>query len=472
MGKIDSLVSAFELLQLENHPTPSFPPALTPASTFRFPMTSTALQLFLASQPTPLHYHFYTSLHLDSHTGREQLCFQGSKWYQAAANLLEWLQRLRDEGLEFEALPLDFVYHVAELNEFKLVPIDPALQTRLGNPFLVKPAKALTSRADFYDLCGQQLLAGFQTKCRTVSALPSNLSLPALLPSSDYLLSSCFAEIQLEKCLPLGRGGFGEVYLTRFRRTPESPYINVALKVIKTERIAKDRSLDGFVREYRLMRACRHPNVIKTYGYTCVQGRWALVLEYCEKSFIALIQSATSSLPQKMQLVIGVARGLAYLHEKSIAHLDIKPHNVLMGADDLPKITDFGLSRKMMTSGNVEKVGFTLHYTSPEQLRGSGFTLKADIWSFGNLLYYVIYGKAPYLDMMLDTGNAHSYAARKDLLMELESNHRLPVFSDLAVSSKLHIRLHRVMQDCWVLEPALRPSMSQVLRQLEKAGNS
>jgi serine/threonine protein kinase len=104
-----------------------------------------------------------------------------------------------------------------------------------------------------------------------------------------------------------------------------------------------------------------------------------------------------------------------------------------------------------------------------EQLRGSGISLKSDIWSFGNLIYFVVYAKGPYSDINLDTGNAHSYAARKGLLNELEINNRRPLFSDLEHSSLLYSRLHRIMQDCWALEPENRPSMNRVMHLLEKA---
>jgi hypothetical protein len=467
---IHSLLSKLEQLRLvkRHAPLPSLAPV--PASTlFSFPLTKTALQEFIASQPPPLHNHFYTQIDIDFRTGKERLCFSGSKWYQSKGNLLEWLENLRAKDLEFETLPLDFVYFVSEHNEFQLVPIDPAFYARLGNPFRLKPASSLTSHVHFRTIYDQLLLERFQAKYGVVPSLPADILIPALLPSAEYLPASCFQETDLTCCKLLGQGGFGEVYLTGFRRNTESNFIKVALKVTKSERVIKDKSFDGFVREYRLMRACSHPNVVKTYGYTCIQGRWALVLEYCPKSFALLIQPDSLSPKEKVEMLLGIARGLAFLHEKSIAHLDIKHHNVLVSDDGIPKLTDFGLSRKVSSSGITDKTGFTLHYTSIEQLRGSGISLKSDIWSFGNLIYFVVYAKGPYSDINLDTGNAHSYAARKGLLNELEINNRRPLFSDLEHSSLLYSRLHRIMQDCWALEPENRPSMNRVMHLLEKA---
>ena len=468
---IHSLVTKIEQLRLVKRCAPF--PSLAPVPTitlFSFPLTKTALQEFLSTQPPPLYNYFYAQIDTDFRTGKERLCFSGFKWFLSNVNiLLEWLENLRTKDLEFETLPLDFIYFVSEHNEFLLVPIDPAFVTRLGNPFRLKSTSSLTSLVHFRTIYDQLLLERFLAKFGAVPSLHEDISIPALLPSADYLPASCFKETDLSLCRLLGQGGFGEVYLTDFRRNIESNFIQVALKVTRSERVAKDKSFDGFVREYRLMRACSHPNVIKTYGYTCIQGRWAVVLEYCPKSFASLIQSDSLSPKEKVELLLGIAQGLAFLHEKTIAHLDIKHHNILLSEDGTPKLTDFGLSRMVSFSGVVDKTGFTLHYTSIEQLRGSGISQSADIWSFGNLIYFVVYAKGPYSDINLDTGNAHSYAARKSLLYELEINNRRPLFSDLQYSSPIYSRLHRIMQDCWAVEPENRPSITQVIHLLEKA---
>jgi serine/threonine protein kinase len=96
------------------------------------------------------------------------------------------------------------------------------------------------------------------------------------------------------------------------------------------------------------------------------------------------------------EIIIGVANGLAYAHEQGIIHRDIKPHNILITRDGVPKITDWGMSRLMGSSAAPTVTGFSLAYASPEQVSPGRFgetDERTDIYQLGVVFYELVTGK-------------------------------------------------------------------------------
>lgn len=442
------------LIQLEHFPlTPVLLPSNLPADPksipFTFPMTKLTLDEFLSTQPANLHPYFYKTLYPEYRPDPNQLRFYGKRWFEATVAVFDWLRNLRDRGLEFEQVPLEFIYDIEKCG-VKLIPVEPGFASKLGNPFRLKPREKLTAMEMFNQKYCRVLQRSLckQTATPLLQGAPAA---PALLPSQDYLPPTSFQPLDYTQGQLLGQGGFGLVYLSTYQGH------SVALKVMHSARTEKDYHLDNFVREYKVMKAITHPNIVKVYGFTCFNEKsWALVVEYCPKKY------TEASKEERIRMLPEIAAGVSYMHAKSLVNLDIKPHNVLISAENTPKLIDFGLSRRISESGEMGKTGFTLSYTSLEQLRSTRIGLPSDVWAFANLVYYAYTGLRPYDDMDLETLDAHSYAARKSLVEKLEVEKRRPCCEEIPA------RVCDLLWECWAEEPERRPTMTQVRRQLKR----
>ncbi|MGK2860127.1 MAG: serine/threonine-protein kinase [Thermoanaerobaculia bacterium] len=196
----------------------------------------------------------------------------------------------------------------------------------------------------------------------------------------------------------LGRGSAGIVYLARDQRINRL----VALKSIDvaSQRFEDARDADEFFqrlqREVEVCGGLNHPNLVTLYDAGYEEGRvsW-LALEYVDgNSLLELMRAARPDpLPigRTFAIALDVLRGLAYAHEKGIVHRDIKPANILVSAEGVAKIADFGIARPaeslMTVTGTL--MG-TPNYMSPEQVKGQTATARSDLFSFGGMLYEML----------------------------------------------------------------------------------
>ncbi|XP_060203749.1 probable LRR receptor-like serine/threonine-protein kinase At1g53430 [Lycium barbarum] len=152
--------------------------------------------------------------------------------------------------------------------------------------------------------------------------------------------------------------------------------------------------LKFFLNEIGMISCLQHPNLVNLHG-CCIEGtELLLVYEYLENNSLAraLFNSEKSQLildwPTRVKICVGIAKGLAYLHEESslrIVHRDIKATNVLLDRDLNPKISDFGLAR-LTGDDNTHistRVAGTIGYMTPEYVLWGYLTYKADVYSFG-----------------------------------------------------------------------------------------
>jgi Tol biopolymer transport system component len=197
---------------------------------------------------------------------------------------------------------------------------------------------------------------------------------------------------------PIGAGGMGEVYRakdTKLRR-------EVALKVLPEAFAADPERMARFQREAEVLASLNHPNIAQIYG---VEER-ALVMELVEG------ESPKGPMPfeEAWKIALQMAAGLEYAHEKGIVHRDLKPANVKVTPDGVVKLLDFGLAKaftgQTTVSGNPEnsptltlgatQLGVilgTAAYMAPEQAKGKAVDKRADIWSFGVVLYELLTGE-------------------------------------------------------------------------------
>ena len=204
---------------------------------------------------------------------------------------------------------------------------------------------------------------------------------------------------------PLGAGGMGEVYLARDTKLSR----DVALKVLP-ETVVQDRDRAArFTREAQLLATLNHPNIAAIYGVEDGAGGLALVLEYVDGATLAdRIAHGRMPLPEALRIALQIAQALEAAHEKNVVHRDLKPANVKITSDGKVKVLDFGLAKALETTPtgfsalsqsptalSVAATGAglilgTAGYMAPEQARGRPVDRRADVWSFGVVLFEML----------------------------------------------------------------------------------
>ncbi|KAL0799668.1 hypothetical protein Bca101_054843 [Brassica carinata] len=193
----------------------------------------------------------------------------------------------------------------------------------------------------------------------------------------------------------IGEGGFGSVYKGRLKDGKVA-----AIKVLSAE---SRQGVKEFLTEINVISEIHHENLVKLYGCCVEENHRILVYNYLENNSLdktLLAGGYTRSGKQfdwstRANICIGVAKGIAFLHEEvrpHIVHRDIKASNILLDRDLSPKISDFGLARLMppnMTHVSTRVAG-TLGYLAPEYAVRGQLTRKADIYSFGVLLMEIV----------------------------------------------------------------------------------
>jgi len=191
----------------------------------------------------------------------------------------------------------------------------------------------------------------------------------------------------------LGRGGMGDVYLVRSRSTSQ-PF---AVKRILPERLSSERSRRLFLAELRAwIDLPEHPNLAACRFFRSVEGQTVIFAEYVSGgSLDAWIRvRKLTGLKQILDVAIQIAWGLEESHVRGLVHQDVKPANVLISAEGVPKVTDFGLAKGRAVVEAVEEGGEaasadvtgaagTPAYCSPEQAERRRLTEKTDLWSWG-----------------------------------------------------------------------------------------
>jgi hypothetical protein len=196
----------------------------------------------------------------------------------------------------------------------------------------------------------------------------------------------------------LGRGGVGVVYQARHHRLNRL----VALKMILSGGHAGPGELARFLVEAEAFAHLQHPNIVQIFESGQHAGRPFLTLEYVPGGTLAQkIREHPLPPSEAAALVRQLAQGMAYAHARGVVHRDLKPDNILFAADGTPKITDFGLAKRVDTASQLTATGTVIgtpSYMAPEQATGQTATIGplADVYALGAILYRLLTGRPPF----------------------------------------------------------------------------
>jgi WD40 repeat protein/predicted Ser/Thr protein kinase len=204
----------------------------------------------------------------------------------------------------------------------------------------------------------------------------------------------------------LGRGGMGVVY--QARQTTLNRL--VALKMILAGPRAGPRERARFQTEAEAVARLQHPNIVQIHEVGKHDGRPYLCLEYVDGASLAQRYAATRRPPDAAaRLVEALARAVDYAHRQGVVHRDLKPANVLLTADGVPKVTDFGLAKRAWEERGLTQSGSILgspSYMAPEQAGGKVAEVGplTDVYALGGILYELLTGRPAFrADSVLET---------------------------------------------------------------------
>ncbi|KAL0739482.1 hypothetical protein Bca4012_015692 [Brassica carinata] len=277
--------------------------------------------------------------------------------------------------------------------------------------------------------------------------------------------------------LMLGEGGFGKVYRGWIHAETLAPSVTGSGLTVAVKRLNSE-GFQGF-EEWRtavnFLGVLSHLNLVKLLGYCREDKEHLLVYEFMSKGSLEdhLFQQK-ESFPWylRIKIMIGAARGLAFLHgsKRQVIYRDFKPSQILLDANYEAKISGFGLAKLGPSQGNSHvstRVMGTFGYAAPEYMATGHLYIKSDVYAFGVVLLEVMTGLRAY-----DPKRPHGQTSLVDWLRpKLSSNHKVKQIMDKRIkgqySSKVAIEMGRISLSCIEPDPKNRPHMKEVLDVLE-----
>src|ERR1022692_2673129 len=201
----------------------------------------------------------------------------------------------------------------------------------------------------------------------------------------------------------LGAGGMGAVYLCEHIKMGRK----VALKILPVQPAEDPASLERFYREARAVARLDHPNIVRAHDIDHDDKLHFIVLEFVDGANLHdfIRRNGTVTPERAAHYIRQAALGLQHAHEAGLVHRDIKPGNLLIDRQGVVKILDMGLAR-FFHEGSAAfikeyEVGYIIgtgDYIAPEQIVDSRVDIRADIYSLGGTMYYLLTGKSPFQD--------------------------------------------------------------------------
>ncbi|KAG8076557.1 hypothetical protein GUJ93_ZPchr0006g43086 [Zizania palustris] len=229
---------------------------------------------------------------------------------------------------------------------------------------------------------------------------------------------------------------------------------DVAIKVVRPERISADMYRD-FAQEVYIMRKVRHRNVVQFIGACTRQPNLYIVTDFMSGGSVHDYlhkKNCAFKLPELLRVATDIAKGMNYLHQNNIIHRDLKTANLLMDENKVVKVADFGVSRVKDQSGVMTAETGTYRWMAPEVIEHKPYDHKADVFSFGIVLWELLTGKIPY-----------EYLTPLQAAIGVVQKGIRPT-----IPKDTHPNLAELLQKCWHADPAERPGFSQILEILQR----
>ena len=192
----------------------------------------------------------------------------------------------------------------------------------------------------------------------------------------------------------IGTGGMADVYKAKDHKLNRF----VAVKVLKPEFREDTTFIRKFRSEAQAAAVLTHPNIVNVFDVGDDNGVYYIVMELIEgitlKEYIS--KKGRLSVKEATSIAIQVSMGLEAAHSHGIVHRDVKPQNIIISMDGKVKVTDFGIARAASSNTISSNVMGSVHYSSPEQVRGGYSDEKSDIYSLGITMYEMVTGKVPF----------------------------------------------------------------------------
>lgn len=195
----------------------------------------------------------------------------------------------------------------------------------------------------------------------------------------------------------VAEGGMGAVYKARHKALNRI----VCVKILSPALANDKKAVELFLTEARAIAELDHPNIVNVYNVGKEKGYYFIVMSFIEGQTLSQMLKKNKVLPIGLILDLfeGVLLGLDAAHAKGIIHRDIKPSNILINPQGQPKVVDFGIAKKVdkeKGSTKTTELAGTAYFIAPEQALGKDLDTRADLYSVGASLYYVLTGHFPY----------------------------------------------------------------------------
>ena len=192
----------------------------------------------------------------------------------------------------------------------------------------------------------------------------------------------------------IGSGGMADVYKAKDGKLNRL----VAVKVMKAEFSEDKNFIAKFRKEAQAAAGLAHPNVVNVYDVGEDNGIYYIVMELVQgitlKDYIT--RKGKLTVREATSIAIQVSLGLEAAHRSNIVHRDVKPQNIIISTDGKVKLSDFGIARAASSNTISSNVMGSVHYSSPEQVRGGYSDAKSDIYSLGITMYEMVTGRVPF----------------------------------------------------------------------------
>ncbi|KAL6531916.1 Serine/threonine-protein kinase sty46 [Orobanche minor] len=246
----------------------------------------------------------------------------------------------------------------------------------------------------------------------------------------------------------LASGSYGDLYKGTYCSQ------EVAIKILKTERLNTELQKE-FAQEVFIMRKIRHKNVVQFIGACTKPPNLCIVTEYMSGGSLYDYlhkQKGIFMFPKLLKVAIDVSKGMNYLHQTNIIHRDLKAANLLMDENEVVKVADFGVARVKANTGVMTAETGTYRWMAPEVIEHKQYDHKADVFSFGVLLWELLTGKLPY-----------EYLTPLQAAIGVVQQGLRPT-----IPKHTHPKLTELLERCWQKDPALRPDFSEATRILQQ----